>query len=128
MTDRHASELAAQRAEWRQLADDRQKAWSDHRKAFAREALEPDLGTHNASPHSQFKKAAQTMRSRERELETFRESEAEIARQKGDPTPQKGWRARRPAAERKADGSYRARDRKGDGPGRSRQRDGYERD
>jgi hypothetical protein len=134
MTDRHASELSAQRVEWRQLAADRRKAWSDHYKAFDRETPEPDLGKHNASPHSQFKKAAQRVESprimppHERKLEAFRENGAEIARQKDDPAPQKGWRARRPAAERKADGSYRARDRKGDGAGRSRRRDGYELD
>ena len=42
MKARHASEVAAQKAVWRQLAAEREKVWSDYRKEFATPEAEQD--------------------------------------------------------------------------------------
>lgn len=117
MVVRHAGEAAAQKAVWRQLATDRAKVWSDYRKAF--EIGQPSQDQKCDSPR-QFNDAA-TGRSQHPD------------KPKDERTPpiepkKRDWRARRSAAERKADGSYKKRDRGKDDGGRSRQRNRYDHD
>lgn len=119
MLTRHAGEASKQKAVWRQLAADRAKVWSDYRKAF--ETGEPVQEQKSDSPR-QFNDAA-----------TGRSQHPDKPKQERTPPvePKKcDWRARRSAAERKADGSYKTRERNGDNenPDRSRQRDRYDHD
>jgi hypothetical protein len=104
---RHRTECAAEKGAWRQLAAERQKVWSDYRRDYGQ--VEPDLRHPMPGP---------TVRDK------FREAAAPADHGQAAPDKEhaKGWRARRSADERRADGSYRARERNGDRGGRSRQR------
>jgi hypothetical protein len=109
MLARHAGEVSAQKAVWHQLATDRAKVWSDYHKTFEVIGLDQEQ---NSDRPRQFNDAA-TGRS-----------------QHPDEPKKRDWRARRSAAERKADVSYkvRERDRDNEHPGRSRQHDRYDHD
>jgi hypothetical protein len=128
MKARHASEIAAQRTAWRLLAEDRQEIWSDYRKTFAMPEPEQGRTEQERNRRDQFQDAASgTDRTEARPAPRRKpDNEQEVAARSN----RQGWRARRSAAERKADGSYRERDRdKGnDGGGRSRQRDRHDPD
>jgi hypothetical protein len=128
MKARHASEIAAQRTAWRLLAEDRQEIWSDHRKTFAVPEPEQGRAEQEKTRRDQFQDAASgTDRTEARPAPRRKpDNEQEVAARSN----RQGWRARRSAAERKADGSYRERDRdKGDdGGGRTRQRDRHDPD
>jgi len=119
MLVRHAGEASAQKAVWRQLATDRAKVWSDYHKTFEVIGLDQEQ---NSDRPRQFNDAA-TGRSQHPDKPKH-ERTPPIEPKKRD------WRARRSAAERKADGSYkvRERDRDNEHPGRSRHRDRYDHD
>jgi len=133
MKARHASEIAAQKAVWRQLAAEREKVWSDYRKEFATKEAEQDKAEQQQSHRDKFPDAAsgparaETRRGHRRQPDNVRENQVSST-QAAEKSNQQGWRARRSAAEPKADGSYRKRDRGNDGGGRSRQRDRYDHD
>lgn len=120
MQARQAAEIAAQKAEWRQLAAERAKAWSDYRKTF--EMVEP-AQAQERDTHREFNDAATGRRPHSDKPNQERAAPSTEPKKRD-------WRARRSAAERKADGSYKARDRGRDNepPGRSRQRDRYDHD
>jgi hypothetical protein len=120
MKARHASEVAARKTVWRQLAAEREKVWSDYRQEFAIKEAEQENAGQQQSHRDEFREAA-----------------SGITRDQGNgadrtPTTEKStrrdWRARRSAAERKADGTYKKRDRGNDDGGRSRERDRHEPD
>ena len=128
MKARHASEVAAQKTVWRQLAAEREKVWSDYRQEFATPEPQQDKGDQHQSHRDEFREAA----SETTRIEAKPEREREAAQNEGngvDRTPpvekstRRDWRARRSAAERKADGTYKKRDRGNDDGGRSRERD-----
>jgi hypothetical protein len=130
MKARHASEVAAQKTVWRQLAADRQKVWSDYRQEFASIESEQDKADHQKTHRDQFRDAASGTTPPE-----VNEQKADKNQENGaDRTPttekstRRDWRARRSAAERKADGTYKKRDRGDDDGGRTRQRDRHEPD
>jgi hypothetical protein len=109
LKSRHEAERAGDKAAWRQLAAERQQVWSDYHRDYAR--AEPEVQQDRGGPG----------RTGGKEPAPPRGKEAAIDQANG-----KGWRARRSAAERKADGSYRARERNQDRGGRQRQRDRYD--
>lgn len=122
LSERHASEVIAEKAEWRAIAAERDKAWSEFRREFsartvAREAdAEPSL-------RRQFNDAA----SGQERLAKKSDGRAEGRQGSDSARPaqreEAGWRKRRKAAEREADGSYKPRDRGGrDRGGRDRGR------
>jgi hypothetical protein len=130
MKARHASEVAAQKMVWRQLAAEREKVWSDYRQEFA---AEQENAGQQQSHRGEFQEAA----SGTTRAEAKPEHERKAAQNQGNgtdrtPTTEKStrrdWRARRSAAERKADGTYKKRDRGNDDGGRSRERDRHEPD
>ena len=134
MKARHASEVTEKRAVWRQLAAEREKVWSDYRKTFAISEAEPEKPVaQEKSQRDQFRDAASGPAQAEAKPEYERRADknqgngADRAPTTEKPT-RRDWRARRSAAERKADGSYKKRDRGNDGGGRSRQRDRYDHD
>jgi len=129
MKGRHASEVAEQKTVWRQLAAEREKVWSDYRKAFANPEVEQEIAGHQTSHRDQFRDAASgtTKPENERRADKIKKDGADIT-PSAEKSSRRDWRARRSAAERKADGSYKKRDRDNDGGGRSRQRDRYDRD
>ena len=108
-------------AAWRQLTEEREKAWQEFHREFARPDREVSKPEQKKDLHEKFGDAA---KGADRSAKSGRTIEDVLAER----TNRKGWRARRTAAERKADGSYRERERGEDDRGRSRQRDGYERD
>lgn len=121
MAQRHAAEIANQKAAWRQLTEEREKAWQEFHREFARPGREAPKPEHQKDLHEKFGDAA---KGADRSNKSGRTIEDVLAER----TNRQGWRARRSAAERKADGSYREREREKDDRGRGRQRDGYERD
>jgi hypothetical protein len=130
MKARHASGVAAQKTVWRQLAAEREKVWSDYRQEFAAEQ-------ENAGQQQSHRDEFQETASGTTRAEAKPEHERKADQNQGNgadltPTteklPRRDWRARRSAAERKADGSYRARDRGEDDSGRSRRRDRHDPD
>ena len=123
--DRQASESAAMRAEWRQLAEDRQKAWADHRREFG---MPQNEATEERTPRidMRFNEAATGKARRD---DSGKEEGKGEGRQGGagarGPVQQKeqkkdGWKARRSAAQRREEGVYKPRNRpgRGRGPGR----------
>jgi hypothetical protein len=131
MKARHASEVATQKTVWRQLAAEREKVWSDYRQEFATPEPQQDKGDQHQSNRDEFREAASgTTRAdakpeHESRADKPQENAAETATEK---SPRRDWRARRSAAERKADGTYKKRDRGNDDGGRSRERDRHEPD
>jgi hypothetical protein len=132
MKARHASEVAAQKTVWRQLAAEREKVWSDYRKEFATPEPQQEAGQQQ-SHRDEFRDAASgatetgTKPERERKADQNQGNGADRA-PTTEKSPRRDWRARRSAAERKADGSYKKRDRGKDDGGRSRRRDRYDHD
>jgi hypothetical protein len=131
MKARHASEVAAQKSVWRQLAADRQKVWSDYRQEFASKDAEQENASQQQSHRDEFREAASGTTGAEAKPEHERTAEQGNG---ADHTPtteksiRRDWRARRSAAERKADGTYKKRDRGNDDGGRGRERDRHEPD
>ncbi|WGJ13875.1 relaxase/mobilization nuclease domain-containing protein [Methylocapsa sp. D3K7] len=129
MKTRHASEVAAQKAVWRQLAAEREKVWSDYRKEFPIPEPQQDKGDQQQSHRDEFREAASGTAKPERERKADKNPGNGADRAPTvEKSPRRDWRARRSAAERKADGSYKKRDRGKDDGGRSRQRDRYDHD
>jgi hypothetical protein len=129
MKARHASEVAAQKAVWRQLAVEREKVWSDYRKEFMTKEAELAKADQQQSHRDEFREAASGTAKPERERRDDQNRGNGVDRAPTvEKSPRRDWRARRSAAERKADGSYKKRDRGKDDGGRSRQRDRYDHD
>lgn len=133
MKTRHAAEVAAQKAVWRQLAAEREKVWSDYREEFAIPEPRQDKADGQQSHRDEFREAASGTTQAVAKPKYERRAD-KVQRGAADMTPEaekstrRGWRARRSAAERKADGSYLKRDRGNDDGGRSRQRERYDHD
>jgi len=133
MKARHASKAAEQKTVWRQLAAEREKVWSDYRKEFAIPEAGQEKAGHQTSHRDGFREAASgTTRAEakpgyERRAHKTQKDAAALTPE-AEKSSRRDWRARRSAAERKADGSYKKRDRDNDGGGRSRQRDRYDHD
>jgi hypothetical protein len=125
MKMRHAAEVSRQRTDWRELASERQKVWSEYRQAFQRSEPEREDITQGSPTRDQFHEAATATRSPEVKPA---QPAADITESAADRSATKGWRARRTAAERKADGTYRPRNRDNDSGDRSRQRERREPD
>jgi hypothetical protein len=132
MKARHASEVAAQKTVWRQLATERKKVWSDYRQEFAIKEAEQENASQQQSHRDEFREAAsgttqaEAKPEHESRADKTQENAAETATT--EKSTRRDWRARRSAAERKADGSYRKRDRGDDDSGRSRERDRHDHD
>ena len=58
MKARHASEVAAQKTVWRQLAAEREKVWSDYRQEFAIKEAEQENAGQQQSHRDEFREAA----------------------------------------------------------------------
>ena len=103
MKVRHASEVAAQKAVWRQLAVEREKVWSDYRKEFATPEPQQDKGDQQQSHREEFREAASgTAKSeRERRADQNRGNGADRAPRYFEKSPRRDWRARRSAASAK---------------------------
>jgi hypothetical protein len=124
MLDRHAGESAAGRSEWQKLAAERDRAWAAFRKEF------------NARDLRRAEAAAPSLRRAFNDATTGNDRASGGSGKDGgargsqgsgangapavDRQPKEGWRARRKAAERQADGSYKPRDRGGRDRGRTR--------
>jgi hypothetical protein len=116
MKARHASEVAARKTVWRQLAAEREKVWSDYRQEFPTKEAEQENAGQQRSHRDQFREAApETARA---EAKPEHERKADQNQGNGaDRTPatekptRRDWRARRSAAERKADGTQKTRQR-----------------
>jgi hypothetical protein len=124
LSERHAGEVIAERAEWRAIAAERDKAWAEFRREFSARDVQREAGAASAL-RQQFNGAA----SGEERAATQAQTEGKAGGREGNgaagaPPVQKeaktGWRARRSAEERKADGSYKPRDRGGRDRGRTR--------
>jgi hypothetical protein len=132
MKARHASDVAAQKTVWRQLAAEREKVWSGYRTEFATPEPQQDVGQQKFH-RDEFRDAASGATEsganpeRERKADQNQGNEADRA-PIPEKSPRRDWRARRSAAERKADGSYKKRDRDKDDGGRSRERGRYDHD
>ena len=122
---RHAGEIAAQRAEWKAVATERDTAWSQFRQAFG--DIRQEEVDRSSAMRSSFNGA-----SSGKPLGTGRATDGEGrgGDGKGDSggigtapkadEKKRGWRERRPAAERKRDGKDKPRTRNGRDPGRTR--------
>ncbi len=129
MKARHASEVAAHKTVWRQLAAERKKVWSDYRQEFAIKEAEQENAGQQRSNRDQFGEAASGTTRAEAKPEHERKADNGAGRTPtNEKSPRRDWRARRSAAERKADGTYKKRDRGKDDGGRSRQRDRHDHD
>jgi hypothetical protein len=124
MLDRHGADGAAMRAEWRQLAEDRQRAWMDYRQQFGltRDENFDDL---MSSMNQRFNEAAS---DKARQADSDKE-EGKTGEERGgagsggsaEPKEQqKGWKARRNAGQRQAEGTYKPRNRPGRGRDKGR--------
>jgi hypothetical protein len=129
MKVRHVSEVAEQKTVWQQLAAEREKVWSDYRKEFATKEAKQAKGDQQQSHRDEFREAASGTAKLvcERNADQNRGNGADRA-PTVEKSPRRDWRARRSAAERKADGSYKKRDRGKDDGGRSRERDRHDHD
>ncbi|MGH6810816.1 MAG: relaxase/mobilization nuclease domain-containing protein [Methylocella sp.] len=133
MKTRHASEVATQKTVWRQLAAEREKVWSDYREEFAFKEAEQENAGQQQSHRDEFREAASGATRAAAKPEHERRADQNQGNG-ADRTPttekstRRDWRARRSAAEREADGTYKERDRGNDDGGRSRQRDRHEPD
>ncbi len=127
MLDRHAADGAAMRAEWRQLAEDRQKGWADYRRQFG-PTRDEEFDDLMSSINPRFNEAAS---GKPRQPESGKE-EGKTGEKRGgeggggsaesNEQQKGGWKARRKAAQRQADGTYKTRDRPGRGRGLGRER------
>jgi hypothetical protein len=98
MNKRHSAEIGAQKDAWRKLAIDRKQIWAEYTKEFGQEESAARSATSTGFNGASSGKASEPP---------------------SPAPPEQGWRARRSATERKADGTYRPRSRD---PGRSRRR------
>jgi hypothetical protein len=137
---RHARETAAQKAARRDLAVERDQTWAEYRRTF--EIPERDQRRDQGGERTTREQFNAAAKGEDRQpgsaqqtsiADQFRGSAAGGSAQAASPEPKRrDWRARRSAAERKADGSYKARDRNrgrdSEHPGRTRERDRYDHD
>ncbi len=138
MVERHAREIAAERAEWKKVAAERQKNWAEFKRDFAMPESARDAAKDGVSPREDFLHAASQDAELKREPPAPDRKNAPADKTspvQSAPVPKDGkeaagetknWRARRSAAERRADGSYRERERPSGRNGRSRERDPFE--
>ncbi|MGB3539105.1 MAG: relaxase/mobilization nuclease domain-containing protein [Mesorhizobium sp.] len=118
LSERHAGEIVAEKAEWRNIATERDKAWAEYRREFALPARDQS-GTLQASMSQRFNQAS-TGKERE-DSGKVRDGKGEGRAGSGGGQQQAGgWRKRRSADERRADGSYKPRNRPDRGRSRSR--------
>ena len=135
---RHAQEIEQQKAEWRGLSTERKKLWEEWYAEFgiSRGRGRTDQGsgsqagsgsggdTRGPSPaprplREQFAEAGRPAKTPTPRQDKSRVRAKFAQEAKPDPEPPKpGWKRRRSAAERTADGSYRPRTRRGPTPGR----------
>jgi hypothetical protein len=127
---RHALEIEHQKADWRGLSAERKKLWEEWYAEFgqARERSRTDRGSGGRSDsvapspaprrvRGQFSEAGKAVKKETPKRDDSRVRDKFERGAKPDPDPpQPGWRRRRSAAERKADGSYRPRNRPPRGP------------
>jgi len=142
MKARQAAEMSAQKAEWRDLFAEQAQAWAEYRKAFEipeRDQRQNAGQLRDRDPRDEFNEATNDREPHPNQsngkppTEHFRDSAGGITTPAGPPEQKRrDWRARRSAAERKADGTYKARERNRDNdhPGRTRtrERDRYDPD
>ena len=128
MKARHASEVAVQKAVWRQLAAEREKVWADYRKEFAIPEPRQEEGDQQQSHRKEFRESASGTTQAGAKPVDQNQGNGVDRTPPVEKSPRRDWRARRSAAERKADGSYKKRDRGNDDGGRGRQRDRYDHD
>jgi hypothetical protein len=138
MAERHAKEVAAERADWKKLAVERVRMWAEFKRDFAMPEPVRDLAQHRFSVREEFRRGAsgdaelkpRPSQSDQQNVPAGRRNPQQSATVSGDKeqasTETKGWRARRSASERRADGSYRPRERPSGRNGRSRERDPFE--
>ena len=138
MVERHAKEVAAERAEWKKVAAERQKTWADFKREFAMPQPTRDAPQRGVFAREDFRRtASQDAKVEGKVLPTDRKNGPadKASPVQSAPVPKDGkqgagenknWRARRSAAERRADGSYRERERPSGRNGRSRERDPFE--
>ena len=116
---------------WRQLAAEREKVWSDYRQEFAIKEAEQENAGQQQSHRDEFREAASGTTRAEAKPEHERRADQGNGADRTlttEKSTRRDWRARRSAAERKADGTYKKRDRGNDDGGRGRQRDRHEPD
>jgi hypothetical protein len=120
LCERHAHEIAAEKAEWRNIAVERDKAWAEYRREFALPARDQSETLRPSMSH----RFNQVSTGKEQKLETSgkgRDGKGEGRTGSGGGQQQTGgWRKRRSADERRADGSYKPRNRPDRGRSRSR--------
>jgi hypothetical protein len=124
LDQRHEQDVAAQKQGWRELAKQRKELWDEWREEFAikpRQTQRAGSGGDSRSqapprPKSQFVDATKLGKPAPRATEKFLGAGKPVARQRpqqptpGD-SPKPGYKQRRSAAERQADGSYKPRQR-----------------
>lgn len=118
MRGRHAADVSKEMETWRKLAEDRAKLWKSHRERFNDKAEEAAQERQGPSPSDDFQQAAQ---GRAKELQTDFDTAA-MQTAATEQEAAKPWKARRSAAERKEDGSYRSRSRHDTGRSRRHER------
>ncbi len=138
MVERHAREIVVERAEWKKVAAERQKNWVDFKRDFATPEPGRDAAQYGESAREVFLRAASQEAEQKQKLSPPDRQKppaghadpprsASVSKSEREaPAETKGWRARRSAAERRADGSYRERERPSGRNGRSRERDPFE--
>lgn len=128
LDQRQAQEIAAQKMEWKALSIERKRLWAQWEAEFGpRQTQRQAQGSSGQSdtqapsparPRQTFadKAAAKKPRASTGDSPVKRKFEDNAA-PKPAPDPEKPWRQRRTAAERKADGSYKPRQRNRPKPG-----------
>jgi hypothetical protein len=128
LDQKHEQEIAAQKQGLRDLAKQRKELWDEWRKGFAvkpRQTTRAGSGgeARSASPprprSSSFLAPESLSRAGGAERSRFAHQKFEPAASKDGPQRKAGWKQRRSAAERKADGSYKPRQRTFPCPDRS---------
>lgn len=121
---RHAGEIAAQKAEWRAVAAERENAWADFKREFG-QSDQMETGrdnsvrqTFNGASSGSPVDSGKAKDGDGRSESGGRGDGGGVAPKVKDQKP--GWRARRKAADRKEDGTYKSRTRGGKDPGRTR--------
>jgi hypothetical protein len=125
---RHAQEIDRQKQEWRELATERTKLWDEWKQEFGMRqrqrqtaqgghggdtrAAPPPRPRPRTNTTEQFLGAGKPVRKTAPKPDDSRiKTEFEPAASKEPSQPKPGWKQRRSAAERRADGSYKPRPR-----------------
>jgi hypothetical protein len=125
LEQRHAREIATQKAEWQALSIERRRLWAQWEVGFGprpRQTMKQGTGCEGGSqipgrPRGQFREVSQipVKKAAPENTEKFLGAGKPVTRRaKPNPSdsPQPGYKQRRSAAERKADGSYKPRQRR----------------